>query len=196
MRSALFAVPFLLLQPAYLGAEEASEVNIIQGTLGAATSEIFMYLKENGYVFYTNQTDLNIAIETGQLVQLDALDDYDVITKHGPQYVLPIVATFAQRLARQYRNAKCGKLMIVRGHDMSVPILKTNRLSLHASGAMLDIAVPQAATHNCRDWLELTLLSIETAGRIDISLSSYPGHISYHISVFVEEYEQWLKENT
>jgi|GEM_PF-5380452 len=190
-------LPFLIFTTiAQSLSAQQTEESTASATFGADTSVAYEYFKERGYVFYETSSQLEEAIEAGELVMLNELDLYDVVTDNGPQYVRPTVATFIRRLSQQYRNHGCGKIVVNRGHDMHETVFRTNRRSLHASGTMIDITAPTSAT-NCLWWLEDALLSLEEAGRIDASKALQFGFgTSYHITVYIDEYQAWLDENT
>jgi hypothetical protein len=123
-----------------------------------------------------------------RLEQVTSTADLE-ITKVSFPYTRPIVKTFLERLAAQYRAATGERLVVT---SLTRPTSRQPRnaspYSVHPAGIAVDFRVPRTAAE--RSWLEQTLLELENTGVLDVTRERRPPH--YHVAVFPEEYEAYV----
>ena len=104
-------------------------------------------------------------------------------------YARPEVATFVERLARQYRAA-CGEQLVVT--SLTRPTTRQPRnaseRSVHPTGMAVDLRYSR--DRKCRNWLEGVLTSLESAGVLEATRERYPAH--YHVAVFPKQYKSYV----
>jgi len=153
----------------------------------------FTYAKDSGYEFAATESRLIEMVEEGTLVELEETDSLRFNHVSRP-YVLPVVAKFLYRLADQYYyGQKCGPLVLngaARDLEFQATLSNGSNKSVHPTGMAVDLK-STGMSDSCHEWLEDTLLEIETARRIDSTEEHSPAH--YHVVVAPHEYERWLK---
>ena len=96
-------------------------------------------------------------------------------------YAQPEVRLFVERLAARYRQATGQELVVT---SLTRPAARqpgnAHDLSVHPAGMAVDLRVPRVAEH--REWLEQTLLALESEGLLDVTRERRPPH--YHVAVF------------
>ncbi len=165
-----------------------------------AVAGAYEYATRSGYVFATNDAELDQLVGNGTLVELEGpyLELVDVSTP----YVLPVVKQFANRLAFQYASKGCGKLVVtsaVRTIEYQQTLENGSGDSVHPTGMALDLRrnTPQENNNEevfCHQWLEDTLLAIEGDRRLDVTLEDHPRH--FHVVVVPKEYQAWLDQQS
>ena len=127
-------------------------------------------------------------VEKERLEKVTATADLDIVKASFP-YTRPVVKTFIERLAEQYRAATGFKLVVT---SLIRPTSRQPRnaspYSVHPTGIAVDFRVPPTAA--ARAWLENTLLSLEGRGLLDVTRERRPPH--YHVAVFPDEYEPYV----
>ena len=100
-------------------------------------------------------------------------------------YARPAVRLFVERIAAEYRAATGERLVVT---SLTRPLDDQPRnaspLSVHPAGMAVDFRRPSKASS--RQWLEKTLLSLESKGVIDATRERKPPH--YHVAVFSDKY--------
>lgn len=155
----------------------------------------YSYAKSAGYTFAANKSDVEKLVSTGELVKLEG--KYLKLIDVSEPYALPAVATFVNRLAKQYAAKGCGKLGVtsaVRTLEVQATLENGSKESVHPTGMSIDLrrAAPedkQAAF--CLSRLEKLLETVEKEKRIDVTVEKNPSH--FHVVVVPHVYENWLK---
>ena len=144
--------------------------------------------KENHYSFLRDAAEVRRMAENGFLVRLEGNDDYRM-AKVGYPYARPVVETFVERLAGQYREA-CDERLVVTSltRPLSSQPRNAHDLSVHPAGMAVDLRISRKA--ECRAWLEETLLSLEKRGLLDVTREKSPPH--YHVAVFPDAYGAYV----
>jgi hypothetical protein len=140
---------------------------------------------EAGYPFARTPAEMEALVESGELVRLYGNEDYGFRTGVRSLVARPETEIFIERLARDYRAA-CGEQLIVTSvtRPMSRQPRNSHRLSVHPTGMAVDLRVSQTAA--CRDWMEETLMAMESQGLLDGIRERNPPH--YHVALFPDAY--------
>jgi hypothetical protein len=127
-------------------------------------------------------------VEKERLERVTPTADLEIAKVSFP-YTRPIVKTFIERLAGQYRDATGFRLVVT---SLTRPTSRQPRnaspYSVHPTGIAVDFRVPP--TPAARAWLERTLLSLEERGLLDATRERRPPH--YHVAIFPDEYEPYV----
>ncbi|HWV56478.1 MAG TPA: DUF5715 family protein [Longimicrobiales bacterium] len=147
--------------------------------------------KEHGYDFYGTATEIEQAVEAGDLVEVTGNDDYEVAGFVQFPYARPEVLLFVERLAGQYRAA-CGQKLVVTSltRPSAAQPANAHALSVHPAGMAVDLRV--SSRSECRKWLESTLLELERRGVVDGIREYHPPH--YHVAVFPGPYREYVDQ--
>jgi hypothetical protein len=134
---------------------------------------------------------VHAAVRSGELVPIESDDDLTVGPVSFP-FARPEMRLFLQRFAAQYRAA-CGEPLVVT--SLTRPQLlqppNAHRLSVHPTGLAVDLRVSQDPA--CRDFLETTLLAMESEGVLDVTREWNPPH--YHLALFPYEFLAFVGES-
>lgn len=150
--------------------------------------QAYTYARALRLPFVDSPREREELVSQGHLVALQSGATYELMDVSDP-FVLPVTKQFVERLASQYQQAGCGRLVIT-----SALRLKSRRLrngsehSVHPTGMAVDFRIPQG---ECRTWLQDTLGSIEASRRIDVTRERHPPH--FHVVVVTGEYAAWLR---
>lgn len=162
----------------------------------AAVMGAFDYATQAGYTFAANETERDRLVANGTLVRLEG--KYIRLIDVTEPYVLPVVASFVNRLGEQYAARGCGKLEVtgaMRNLDHQDTLKNGSSHSVHPTGMPVDLRriVPsnEAGTF-CLFWLEDTLKKIEAQRRIDVTAENMPRH--FHVVAVPHVYEAWLTQ--
>lgn len=147
--------------------------------------------RDLGLDFYRTAGDIRAAVSRGELVRLEANDDYAVADFVRHPYLQPELVLFVERLSKQYREA-CGQRLVVTSAVRAINEQPGNShaLSVHPAGMAIDFRVSDRQT--CRSWLEGALLNMESQGLLDVTREYRPPH--YHVAVFPREYAAYAAE--
>jgi hypothetical protein len=144
--------------------------------------------KDADLTFLRTPAQVREFVEKERLELVTSTSDL-TITRVSFPYARPIVKTFLERLAAQYRAATGEKLVVT---SLTRPTSRQPRnaspYSVHPAGIAVDFRVPAQADD--RFWLEATLLMLEAEGVLDVTRERRPPH--YHVAVFPEQYETYL----
>jgi hypothetical protein len=145
---------------------------------------------EEDYSFLRTGAQVRALAEDGKLVPVASNADFALSDVSYP-YARPEVLTFLRRLASQYRAATGERLVVTslvrpRAEQPS----NASPLSVHPAGMAVDLRVPAAAAS--RKWLEDALLSLESAGVLDVTRERRPPH--YHVAVFPAPYMAYVAQ--
>jgi len=104
-------------------------------------------------------------------------------------FARPEVKLFIDRLAAQYHDA-IGERLVVTSlvRPTSEQPRNASPLSVHPAGMAVDLRVP--AKTSTRQWLEHTLLSLESAGVLDVTREMHPSH--FHVALFPDAYRAYV----
>lgn len=154
----------------------------------------FNYATTAGYTFATDDMMVEELVAAGTLTKLDG--KYISLVDVSQPYALPPVATFTNRLAQQYAEQGCGKLVVtsaLRTSKVQGSLSNGSDLSVHPTGMSIDLrraAGEEKGGSFCLTWLEKTLKVVEKERRIDVTFEESPKH--FHVVVLPNEYEAWL----
>jgi hypothetical protein len=140
--------------------------------------------KEQDFTFLRTPAQVDRFVEDGYLVAVEGNADYRLANVSFP-FARPALRTFVERLGAQYREA-CGERLVVTSltRPRSLQPRNAHDLSVHPAGMAVDLRVSDRAA--CRQWLESTLLSLESDGMLDVTRERRPPH--YHVAVFPDPY--------
>jgi LysM repeat protein len=170
--SLLVSVSFLTLPAFATSSLIPTHAALVRQSLGA---------REAGLTYLDNDVQVHEAVRTGQLVTLQANDDYFIHEDVRFSAARPEVKLFVERLAHQYRAA-CGDRLVVTSlvRPRSRQPWNSDPLSVHPTGMAVDLRIPQIFA--CRRWIEKTLLDLEDHGVIEAARERVVPH--YHVVVF------------
>lgn len=144
--------------------------------------------QEHDFTFLNSGRGVQDFVEKGYLVRLPGNDNYTLGNVSYP-YARAEVKLFVERLGAQYRAA-CGEPLVVTSltRPRSAQPNNASRRSVHPTGMAVDVR--RSTQRTCRDWLESTLISLESQGVVEATRERYPPH--YHIAVFPRPYVQYV----
>jgi hypothetical protein len=142
--------------------------------------------------FYRSSRGVRSAAREGDLVRLQANDDYR-ISGASFAYALPTTRTFVQRLASQYHDY-CGERLVVTSatRPRSMRLRNSVTESVHPTGMAVDLRKPSRGS--CLRWLRQTLLEVEGEGVVDATEEHHPPH--FHVAVFPDQYADYVRGRT
>ena len=144
--------------------------------------------RENDFTFLRTAAQVREFVEKERLVEVVPNADL-VVSKVSFPYTRPIIRTFIERLAAQYRLATGEQLVVTSlTRPTSMQPRNASPLSVHPAGMAVDFRVPQNVEG--RRWLEETLLSLERNGLLDVTRERRPPH--YHVAVYPDKYESYV----
>lgn len=147
--------------------------------------------KEHGLAFYRTGNEILAAVARGELVELKGNENYAVADFVSFPFLQREVVVFVERLSAQYRQA-CGQKLVVTSavRPSSGQPSNAHALSVHPAGMAVDLRVSDRV--QCTDWLEATLLSLESRGLLNGIREFHPPH--YHVAVYPEQYMAYVEE--
>jgi len=177
---ALLALASFTLTPAL----EAQTLKGSRESMARQNQEAVRY----GYSFLRTAQSVNNSVKEGHLIRISPDQDVELHDVSYP-YARPAVKTFIDRLSNQYHVA-CGEKLTVTSLTRPIDKQPSNASSesVHPTGMAVDLRIPAAG--KCRNWLEKTLLSLESDGVLDVTRERHPAH--YHVAVFTQIYEQYV----
>jgi hypothetical protein len=97
---------------------------------------------------------------------------------------------FLERLGEQYVEG-CGERLVVTSlvRPTSEQPRNSHPLSVHPAGMAADLRV--SSNGACREWLESTLLALESRSLLDVTREHHPPH--YHVALFTEAYREYVQ---
>lgn len=162
-----------------------------QSLQGSRASVDLMYrtAQQQDLYFYQTSEGVRRAAARGTFVRLSGNADYRLAGVSNP-YVLPVVRTFVERLATQYRSA-CGEQLVVTSatRPKSQRLINSVDKSVHPTGMAVDLRRPNAG--RCLSWLRSTLVSLEARGLIEATQERRPPH--FHVAVFPRQYATYVR---
>lgn len=138
------------------------------------------------YTYIQSPSQLQRFVEAGYLVPLRG-NQYYFLKEVSYAYARPEVRSFVELLGKGYYEG-CGEQLVVTSltRPKSKQPRNASRRSVHPTGMALDLR--RSWTYKCRRWLEQTMLRLEAAGVLDITLERNPYH--YHVALFPRAYRQ------
>lgn len=140
--------------------------------------------KDKGLAFVETPAELTQMVDRGELVPVEGNENYEVADFVSHRAARPEVKLLIERLSAQYREATGQKLVVT---SLTRPAAQqpwnASSLSVHPAGMAMDLRVP---TGEAREWLEQTLLSLESQGVLDVTRERSPPH--YHVAVYPDAY--------
>ena len=178
----------LLVSLALLALPAASAPAADLGGSRASIREQNEIAKEHDFTFLRTAAQVREFVEKERLVEVVPNENL-LVNKVSFPYTRPVIRTFIERLAAQYRRAT-GDVLVVTSltRPTSMQPRNASPLSVHPAGMAVDFRVPQNVEG--RRWLEETLLSLEGKGLLDVTRERRPPH--YHVAVFPAEYESYV----
>ncbi len=142
----------------------------------------------HGYTRIQTPDQVRQFVAAGYLVPVVPNRDFDVHNVSFP-YARPEVRLFIERLASQYRSA-CGEKLVVTSltRPTSNQPWNASSRSVHPTGMAVDLRRSHNAT--CRNWLERTLLTLESEGLLEAIYERNPPH--YHVAVYPQPYATYV----
>ena len=156
----------------------------------------YNYAATAGYPFAKNEAAVQELASIGSLVKLEG--PYLKLQDVSQPYALPAIARFTNRLAKQYAQRGCGKLVVtsaMRTHEAQSQLSNGSDLSVHPAGMSVDLrrmTSEEKGGSFCLSWLEKTLKTVEKERRIDVTFEESPRH--FHVVVLPNEYNNWLSQ--
>ena len=178
----------LLVSLALLALPAASASAADLGGSRASMREQNEIARENDFTFLRTAAQVREFVEKERLVEVVPNADL-VVSKVSFPYTRPIIRTFIERLAAQYRLATGEQLVVTSlTRPTSMQPRNASPLSVHPAGMAVDFRVPQNAEG--RRWLEETLLALESKDLLDVTRERNPPH--YHVAVYPDKYESYV----
>lgn len=178
--SALLALLAFLALTATVGAAPATA----QSLYGSHESLMRQNLvaQQHDYAYLRTTQDVVQAVDSGTLVPVHGNEDFQLASGEVSfPYARPQVKTFLEQLSSAYHGA-CGEPLVVT--SLVRPITRqpwnASPISVHPTGMAMDLR--RSDRRGCRQWLESTLLALESEGMIEAIRERYPPH--YHVAVF------------
>jgi hypothetical protein len=146
--------------------------------------------KDHGLSFYRTAGEIQTAVASGELVELEGNASYEVADFVRYPYLQPAGKLFVERLAEQYREA-CGQKLVVTSavRPSNGQPSNSHRLSVHPAGMAVDLRVSDRAT--CRSWLENALMNMNRRGVINGIREFRPPH--YHVAIYPAQYLAYVE---
>lgn len=146
--------------------------------------------KTNDFSFLRNAGQVERFVEEGYLVRVESVGPLQVDDGVSYPVARPEMKLFLERLAEQYRES-CGEPLVVTSlvRPTSEQPWNSHPLSVHPAGMAADLRV--SSTSACREWLESTLLSLESRELLDVTRERHPPH--YHVALFPDRYAQYVR---
>jgi hypothetical protein len=144
------------------------------------------------YTFSRTASQVRALVGEGRLEPVSDEADF-VLSGVSYPFARPEVKLFIERLGAQY-HAAIGERMVVTSlvRPTSEQPRNASPLSVHPAGMAVDLRVPAKAS--TRAWLEKTLLSLESAGVLDVTREQHPSH--FHVALFPEAYRTYVERQS
>jgi len=144
--------------------------------------------KRHDFTYLRNSSQVYRFVDAGLLMAMYGNEDYDLKAVSFP-YARPETRLFIERLSAQYRRA-CGEKLVVTSlmRPLSNQPSNASSRSVHPTGMAIDLRRPNGGP--CRQWLDKTLLYLESRDLIEATLERRPPH--YHIAVFPNQYRGYV----
>ncbi len=144
--------------------------------------------KRHDFTYLRNSSQVYRFVDAGLLMAMYGNEDYDLKAVSFP-YARPETRLFIERLSAQYRRA-CGEKLVVTSlmRPLSNQPSNASSRSVHPTGMAMDLRRPNGGP--CRQWLDNTLLYLESRDLIEATLERRPPH--YHIAVFPNQYRGYV----
>ncbi len=144
--------------------------------------------KRHDFTYLRNSSQVYRFVDAGLLMAMYGNEDYDLKAVSFP-YARPETRLFIERLSAQYRRA-CGEKLVVTSlmRPLSNQPSNASSRSVHPTGMAMDLRRPNGGP--CRQWLDSTLLYLESRDLIEATLERRPPH--YHIAVFPNQYRGYV----
>lgn len=178
----------LLVSLALLALPAASASAADLGGSRASMREQNEIARENDFTFLRTAAQVREFVEKERLVEVVPNENL-LVNKVSFPYTRPVIRTFIERLAAQYRRATGDQLVVTSlTRPTSMQPRNASPLSVHPAGMAVDFRVPQNAEG--RRWLEETLLELEGKDLLDVTRERNPPH--YHVAVYPDKYESYV----
>ncbi|HUP90419.1 MAG TPA: DUF5715 family protein [Longimicrobiales bacterium] len=147
--------------------------------------------REQDYTFLRTTSDVWRFVDNGLLVRLKGNSAVKLANVSFP-YTRPAVKLFAERLGKQYKSA-CGEKLVVTSltRPLSRQPWNASDLSVHPAGMAIDLRISDR--RSCRNWLQETLVGLESKGVLEATRERYPAH--FHVAVFPEKYQRYVSSS-
>ena len=144
--------------------------------------------KRHDFTYLSDSSQVYRFVDAGLLLALQGNADYELKAVSFP-YARPESRLFIERLSAQYRRA-CGERLVVTSltRPLSNQPRNASSRSVHPTGMAMDLRRPNGGP--CREWLDSTLLYLESRDLIEATLERRPPH--YHIAVFPKQYRGYV----
>jgi uncharacterized protein DUF5715 len=177
---ALIALSFIIVLIAPVAAAPAAA----QSLYGSHESLVRQNLvaQQHDYAYLRTTQDVVQSVGSGVLVAVHGNDDFQLAGGEVSfPYARPEVKTFLEQLSSAY-HAACGEPLVVTSlvRPISRQPWNASPISVHPTGMAVDLR--RSDRHGCRQWLESTLLALESEGMIEAIRERWPPH--YHVAVF------------
>jgi hypothetical protein len=150
-------------KPSFTGGEETS------------SEEQLTWAEKHGYRRFHSQHDYDKKIAADELVRLRHPNVALVLRASERPHVLPSTAAVAYEIAEEFLAVRCGVLQVTSASRLTTSRNGTIH-SLHPAGFAIDLRV-NGLSQRCLEFLQLTLLEKERAGRIDATQEFQPPHM-------------------
>jgi hypothetical protein len=138
--------------------------------------------QQHDYAYLRTTQEVMQSIETGVLVAVHGNQDLELAGEEVSfPYARREVKTFLEQLAHAY-HAACGESLVVTSlvRPISRQPWNASPISVHPTGMAVDLR--RSDRRGCRQWLESTLLALESEGMVEATREHWPPH--YHVAVF------------
>jgi hypothetical protein len=138
--------------------------------------------QQHDYAYLRTTQEVMQAIEAGVLIPVHGNQDLELAGEEVSfPYARREVKTFLEQLAHAY-HAACGEPLVVTSlvRPISRQPWNASPISVHPTGMAVDMR--RSDRHGCRQWLESTLLALESEGMVEATREHWPPH--YHVAVF------------
>lgn len=172
------ATPLFGLSGATLQGSPASMVRQNE----VARSQDYTFLRTGGQVARFVEEGYLVPVSSGGPLRINGGVSYPVAR--------PEMKLFLERLAVQYQEG-CGEQLVVTSlvRPTSEQPRNSHPLSVHPAGMAADLRV--SSSGSCREWLESTLLALESRGLLDVTRERHPPH--YHVALFPDRYFAYVQ---
>lgn len=143
-----------------------------------------------GTEFVESPKEVEVLVNQDKLVPVTGNADYVVDEDVSNPVARPEMRMFIERLAAEYHEATGEKLVVTSltrpsSHQPS----NSHKLSVHPTGLAVDFRISDQAAS--RQWLENTLLSLESKDLLDVTREKSPPH--YHVALFPDAYRSHVE---
>jgi hypothetical protein len=145
--------------------------------------------KANDFSFLRTPAQVEQFVDEGYLVPIESNGSLKVNSGVSYPVARPEMKVFLERLAAQYQEG-CGEELVVTSlvRPTSEQPRNSHPLSVHPAGMAADLRI--SASQSCREWLESTLLSLESRELLDVTRERRPPH--YHVALYPDRYAEYI----